>query len=335
MPRFLFFRHAQSDNNAIRKKLDQDWNGSVAHIRPLEARQRRPDPGLTKDGVRQAQNLGRVLPQMCVGRTLVACSPFLRTLLTLEPSLEQLNPRVDVDILCHGLLYELGGCYHMSKTYSGLSQEEIARWISVQKCVHIDGWFHGRTHRESKEEYVLRVQTVVQWIRGFLNSDYETIVFMTHGAFMARVIRSLLSIPDEVWITHANTAYTSLLWDKDQGFLLEGINQKSHIPLELQSGDTPGDGWWPAIYKRETVFHILDDLLQKYPILYEEMKARRSYSCSKEIEERSVFFVHFYHHTLCAWVQYDPHTQTQYEWQHHTDEADEAFYRFVADICSK
>lgn len=335
MPRFLFFRHAQSYNNLVRTKLDQDWNGSIAHIRPLEARQRRPDPGLTEDGLRQSQNLARVLPQMCDGRTLVACSPFLRTLLTLEPSLPQLIHRQDVDVICHGLLYELGGCYHMSKTHSGLGQEDIARWIAVQKYVHIDGWFHGRTHRETKEEYVLRVQVVVQWIRSLLNSDYDTVVFLTHGAFMARVIRSLLSIPDEVWITHANTAYTSLLWDKEQGFLLEGINQKAHIPHDLQSGDTPADGWWPAIYKRETVFHALGSLPKKYPILFEEMKAARTYACSTEIEERSVFFIRFHHHTLCAWVQYDPHNQTQYERQQISGDADEEFDDFVVRGCSK
>ena len=335
MPRFLFFRHAQSQNNANRKALDRDWNGSVPHIRPLEARARLPDPDLTEDGVRQAENLGRVLPKMCIGQTLVACSPFLRTLRTIESSLEVLSVRNDVDVLCHGLLFELGGCYHMDKTYGGLSKEEISQWISVQKYIHIDGWFYGRTHRETKEEYILRVQSVVQWIQGLLDSHYNTIVFMTHGAFMARVIRALLSIPDEIWITHANTAYTSILWDKDQGFLLEGINQKSHIPHESQSGDTPSDGWWPAIYKKKTVFHALDSLPQKYPILYEEIKALCTYSCSREIESRSVFFVHFDHHTLCSWVQYDPIAQTKYEKQHVFGDADTSFDTFVTKSCSK
>ena len=320
MPRFLFFRHAQSHNNAVRKTLDEEWGGSVAHIRPLEARKRQPDPDLTEVGVKQSQLLGTVLPQMCRGKTLVACSPFLRTLRTLEPSLDKLRLRTGIDVLCHGLLFELGGCYHMKQVYAGLSQAEISKWISSQEHVHEQGWFYDYFRRETKSEYVHRVDRVVHWIYELLDSDYETIVFMTHGAFMARVIRAILSIPDDVWITHANTAYTSMLWDKEHGFLLEGINQKSHIPYALQCGDSPADGWWPAIYKRESVFHALDCLPQKHPVLYEEIISTRSYISPKEVDDRSVFFIHFDHHSLCAWVQYDPKTNTTYDLMNKTAE---------------
>lgn len=275
-------------------------------------------------------SLGEVLPNLCRGKTLVACSPFLRTLQTLAPSLAKLNQRADVDVLCHGLLFELGGCYHMKKAYPGLNQIEISKWISKQQCVHEQGWFYGRAQRETKEEYVHRVEKVVEWIHALVESEYETIVFMTHGAFMARVVRALLSIPDEVWITHANTAYTSMLWDKNHGFLLEGINQKSHIPLSLQSGDSPADGWWPAVYKRETVFHALDCVPRKHSKLYKELIEQRQYFCSEEIDERSTFFFHFDHHTLCAWVQYDPVTNTSYDLIQNTVEPKKnAFEDFV------
>ena len=144
MPRFLFFRHAQSQNNEIRKALDKEWEGSVPHIRPLEARKRKPDPDLTELGLKQAQNLGEILPQYCRGRTLIACSPFLRTLRTLE----YCNFREDVDVLCHD--YLSWGCYHMKQTYPGMKPKKYPNGFK-SRFVDEHGWFHGHSARESKK----------------------------------------------------------------------------------------------------------------------------------------------------------------------------------------
>ena len=312
MPRFYLFRHAQSTNNALRRKLDEEWKGAAPYIRPIEARKRVADPTLTEIGVAQAKNLSFFLPNICLGKTLVACSPFQRTIDTLSPTFAQLKSRDDIDLLCHGLLYELGGCYRMDKTYSGMGSEEISTWFPQQEHIGEGGWFFGRKHRENKAELKVRVDAIITWLKNLKTDKYETIILMMHGALMARIIRALLSIPDDFWITHANTAYTSFLWDEQEGFLLESMNQKSHIPFHLQFGDRPEDGWWPAIYKREVVFHSLINIPKDYPYLYSEIQKTRVFPNTAEIDARSMFLLCFEHHRLCAWVQYDARMQKVY-----------------------
>jgi hypothetical protein len=99
---------------------------------------------------------------------------------------------------------------------------------------------------------------------------------------------------------------TSFLWDQQQGFLLEGINKKGHIPGRLLSGDAPKDGWWPAIYHREVAFLSLKSIPTEHRYLFQEVVAARTYTTEQIIDARSVFYMGFYHHTLCAFIQYDP-----------------------------
>ena len=101
MPRFHLIRHAQSQNNTLRLDLGEEYNNSARHIRPLDARKRHPDPSITKLGEEQAAHLRSVLNSLCVGKTLVVCSPFIRAIQTIAPSLAWLRSELRVVLLCH------------------------------------------------------------------------------------------------------------------------------------------------------------------------------------------------------------------------------------------
>ena len=118
---------------------------------------------------------------------------------------------------------------------------------------------------------------------------------------------AILSIPEHVWITHV-PSISSYCGIENMVFT-EGINQKSHIPYELQCRSAE-DGWWPAIYKRENVFHVLDSVPQNHPYLYRELKIYDLFLFPRWTS--AVYFFHFQHHTLCGWVQCDLDTSTKY-----------------------
>jgi hypothetical protein len=195
----------------------------------------------------------------------------------------------------------------MGNALSGLSADEISDYFPIQRHISREGWFGSRTHRETLIGLQERVSVVYEWLLELRDlQEYDTVIMITHGAFMARLIRKVLSIPSENWITHANIAMTSFLWDKEKGLLLEGINRTAHIPVALHTGDSPKDGWWPAIYHREVVFLSLREIPTVYVYLYKEILDARPDRTEENIDERSIFFCGFFHHTLCGFVQYDP-----------------------------
>lgn len=302
MPRFLFFRHAQSINNVLHKRLKLEISSDMG-IRPLEARERGPDPELSLMGIQQAMALADNMHRFCEGKTLVVSSPFRRTLDTLAASLEFLQQRPSTDIMCHGQIYEIGGCFHMNKSYAGFGKKEIEKYCTEMIDIDEAGWFSQRKTRESYTELQKRIEKVYDWCVQLRDeAKYDTIILFTHGAFQARLIRRIIQMSEDVWICHANTGYTSLLWDKEKGCLLEGINKTDHIPEELRTGDSVLDGWWPAISQRGYSVLAVPNVPSKHQYLHEEITSIRGVGKN---DEESTFFCVFQKDELCGFVEYN------------------------------
>ena len=140
---------------------------------------------------------------------------------------------------------------------------------------------------ERVKKYILRVQSVVQWIRELWITPTRPLSSW-RTVLLTRVIRLILSIPEEV--DHMRIQHTPpCCKDKNQGFLLEGINQKSHIPHDLQSGDTQADGWWPAIYKKEKVFMFLIPTTEVSDLVWGN-EDHMNYSCAQDVNEKCIFY---------------------------------------------
>lgn len=301
MPRFLFFRHAQSMNNVLHKQLKKDLCTEQS-IRPLEARARVPDPELSPIGRQQAVSLANHMLQFCAGKTLLVSSPFQRALDTMAPSLEVVRQRSDISVLCHGQIYEIGGCFHMKKAHPGLGKRDIASYCTEMIDIDDEGWFARRESRENYEELQERIERVYEWCVHLRDEEkYDTIILITHGAFQARLIRRIGHMSEEAWICHANTGYTSLLWDKQKGLLVEGINKTEHIPAELRTGDSVWDGWWPAVSHRGNSVLAVLHVPSQHPYLYQEIQKIYGEGTA---DEESIFFCAFQRDTLCGFVRY-------------------------------
>jgi len=272
MPQFHLIRHAQSANNVIHQKLSFEYQQDRGKIRPIEARMRHHDPALSACGYKQAENLKNTLPTLIDEHSLIICSPMKRALETLIPSLATCRQK-GATIICHGLIYELGGCYHMQNTFPGITKDELL--LHFDSCVSVPeaGWYANHQHRETKEELGIRLLSVATWLtKKMQENQYRNIVLITHGAFMARLLRHIVQMPHDIWISHANTGITSFLWDKKDGMLLRNINNTQHIPTELRTGDSLQDGWWPAVSKRDFVIHTLHHLEKDHQVLFQEIQ---------------------------------------------------------------
>lgn len=301
MPQFHVIRHAQSNNNALQLQLAKAYNHQSRYIRPIIYRNRHHDAALTDIGYKQAEHLIAPLLTLCRGKTLIAVSPMLRAIQTIKPSLAHVLKK-DISLVCHGLLYEVGGCYHLKEARPGLSRDEIAKFFPEQLHIPKDGWFAQRTERETRVELAERVNEVVLWLESLVAAEtFDTVILISHGAFMARLLRKILSMPEDIWLCHANTGLSSFRWDKRQGFLLQSINSTAHIAPELQTGASQADGWWPAVYKKEYAMMSFEDVPHRYPQLYTEICG---YVQKDAEDSQKIYFCAFHHTELLGLISY-------------------------------
>ncbi|MEC7988168.1 MAG: GNAT family N-acetyltransferase [Myxococcota bacterium] len=312
MTQFYMIRHAQSENNTLHLSLSLQYQQNYRHVRPIEARRRHQDAKLSDLGERQAAALSQYLPKLVKGKTVLVCSPMQRAIDTIVPSLPHLN---DVDLWCHGKLYEVGGCYKLDRAYPGLTPIELRTYFSRLVRIPDRGWYSEHHAQETPMDLHDRVEQMYRWMQEMRDSEYETVIVVSHGAFMAQLISRILET-ELILIAHANTGMTQFLWDSQKGFLLQGVNDCRHIPHGLRSGDSLSDGWWPTHKKWDVYVARFASFPQNYPALYREtLQLREEFLLPKEgltvsdyreSDARSVHFAAFLKSALLGFVQYDP-----------------------------
>jgi len=176
-PCLLLIRHAQSENNALGDAL------------------RVPDPNITSIGVAQSRKLAGAVKKL--SPSVLYCSPFLRSLETTRPIVEQtgLIPIVRQDI------YEQGGCHSGYQPGKRIAQRGMGRVALATKYVgwqlderiHVDGWY-DRADYETQEEARHRAQQVKEWYESEprTHSLKDRAAMVIHADFKMRLLEAFL-----------------------------------------------------------------------------------------------------------------------------------------------
>ncbi|XZE22059.1 histidine phosphatase family protein [Pirellulaceae bacterium SH449] len=211
----FLIRHAQSENNA-----------------KAEA-ERVPDPAITQLGAEQAERLVPCLHR--IEPDIVYCSPFLRTIQTLQPAAKSagLTP------IIHPEIFEQGGCYsgHLvgqRKPSPGMSRDEIAElcpdW-SIHPDVSEQGW-NRMTAYETITEARVRARRVRSWYESETEMhNARRVAMMIHADFKLRMLEAFLGIDDlEPYLTEPYN--TSITWIVRTGgsWQLRLWNDHHHLP---------------------------------------------------------------------------------------------------------
>lgn len=245
MPRVRFVRHAQSENNLSGAELRaQEWD-SAAQMHAAVERARKPDPPLSALGEAQVSHLAVRLAELAARpSTLLVTSPMRRAIATALPiaaaaGLEQ--------ITCEGELYEVGGSHYCGRAHKSATAAELEAEFPL-RCQNVsdEGWYAGHTHAETDAEARARVTRLSAWAEATLaGGAYEDLIIVAHGDLLSRWLRRWLGVPwdRDLAIVHGNTGITSLAWDARRGLQLRGLNDVSHLPEELRTGDQ-AEFWW-------------------------------------------------------------------------------------------
>lgn len=176
-PCLLLIRHAQSENNAL---------GDAFRV---------PDPNITSIGVAQSSKLAGAVKKL--SPSVLYCSPFLRSLETTRPIVEQtgLTPIVRQDI------YEQGGCHSGYQPGKRIAQRGMGRVALATKYVgwqlderiNVDGWYN-RADYETQEEARHRAQQVKQWYESEprTHSLKDRVAMVIHADFKMRLLEAFL-----------------------------------------------------------------------------------------------------------------------------------------------
>ncbi|GAB5360337.1 hypothetical protein AAMO2058_000618800 [Amorphochlora amoebiformis] len=193
--RVLLIRHAESVNNALYRDLAaeaklQDWDD-----------ERHADPPLTDLGWRQAEDLALRLRQnpdlYGFGGEIrdvdkLYTSPMLRAMQT-TVALRTLKAPIEI----WADLHETGGIFHKNhRTLRGITEYDIQKDFTGFEVrdyeVSKTGWWKGGV--ETYEEMTIRAEkTKLRLFRmaADLQGDDYTIALVSHGSFLATLIRSL------------------------------------------------------------------------------------------------------------------------------------------------
>ena len=211
----FLIRHAQSENNA------------------RDESERIPDPGLTELGRQQADCL--VPSFQRIQPSVIYCSPFLRTILTLKPSLDAGGVRPHI----HPEIYEQGGCYagHLigqRVPRPGMSRRQLSElcpdWV-IHPEITDSGWNRLRQY-ESLAEARERAKKIRFWFES-AGSEHARgpVAMMIHADFKIRLLEAFLGIPN-LEPTFSEPYNTSITWLVREGNLwrLRLWNDHSHLP---------------------------------------------------------------------------------------------------------
>jgi 2,3-bisphosphoglycerate-dependent phosphoglycerate mutase len=176
-PCLLLIRHAQSENNAL---------GDAFRV---------PDPNITSIGVAQSRKLAGAVKKL--SPSVLYCSPFLRSLETTRPIVEQtgLTPIVRQDI------YEQGGCHSGYQPGKRIAQRGMGRVALATKYVgwqlderiNVDGWY-DRADYETQEEARRRAHHVKEWYESETrtHSLKDRVAMVIHADFKMRLLEAFL-----------------------------------------------------------------------------------------------------------------------------------------------
>lgn len=211
----ILIRHAQSENNA------------------KDEAERVPDPGITQLGREQAEHLVPCLHRM--EPDLVYCSPFLRTIQTLQPAAQSIGLKP----IIHPDIYEQGGCYagHLigqREPRPGMSRKEIAE-LCPGWAIHPDlsdaGW-----NRLTEYERIDRARERAARVRHWYEDESERhsqrkVAMMIHADFKLRMLEAFLGIED-LDPYFADPFNTSITWlvRKNGTWRLRLWNDHNHLP---------------------------------------------------------------------------------------------------------
>ena len=316
MPRIHFVRHAQSENNLSSARIRGESWDNPARMQSEVERARKPDPTLSEVGFEQCTHLAARLEDLARSpRTLLISSPTRRALLTTLPlaraaQLERFE--------CRGDLYEVGGCYYCGRAVASATAAQLEAEFPVRcESLPAQGWFAGHVQTEGDDEARARVDRAIAWIETLLaGGAYDDLILVVHGDLMSRWLRRWLGVPwaRDLAFVHGNTGITQLAWDARRGLQLRALNDESHLPVELRTGDDT-EAWWR---------YALPDLeLRRYQgwgalpgVLADEVGALRATQLLApegktlagcvESDARSLHVVAWAQGALAGYVQYDP-----------------------------
>jgi broad specificity phosphatase PhoE len=208
-------RHAQSANNANMPE------------------ERVPDAPLTRTGVRQGAFLAHWAKSAGITRLLT--SPMHRTLHTTQFIKEStgLLPSVWVEI------HEQGGCISgiSADTYEGqpgMSAAEILeRFPGYRLPLEIDdqGWWKSRPYERPAETEV-RADEVAQRFKEEFGNTNETVLCVTHGAFLQFLIGAFIRHPQLAfnWVGTVYNTSVSHVQITGEDVSVITLNGVSHLP---------------------------------------------------------------------------------------------------------
>lgn len=211
-------RHAQSHNNA------------------QPDAQRVSDPAITKLGQLQAAKLASRVKDEFSNDTLdgVLCSPFLRTLQTIQPAVQELpiKPRIWTQ------LFEAGGCYDghepgRLKAKSGMTRSEIAAKFpefSIPEDIDEKGWYRSKGFEQWHEASLRAKQQAARLVDEHFGHR-KSVLCMIHGDLIALLLSHFHPgnpVLSETNVT--NTSITALRFDqRDAPPVVLSHNDTSHL----------------------------------------------------------------------------------------------------------
>eukprot|EP00397_Hematodinium_sp_SG-2012_P047066 GEMP01053386.1.p1 GENE.GEMP01053386.1~~GEMP01053386.1.p1 ORF type:complete len:306 (+),score=54.16 GEMP01053386.1:127-1044(+) len=280
--RYVYFvRHAESANNAAKKDdrraEDPADTPSEPSRKKLKVSERVPDPCVTARGTVQASVTGRLLERLNVGQVWSsAMTRCLETTKHLAAGLRDVPIKIIVD------LHEEGGLFagpralrgENSPAVFGLTQSEIRQFFPDSTKVLFEptattknstessglsestnangGWWKGgfedREHLERRLEAV--TDKIFDEVRNPTADPDTSVVIVTHGLFLDRLVKHLLRIPFDapVFVLSENSSCSCLEIEctvGNKGFDGTKIavmyhNRVQTIPAQFRTGHSCG-----------------------------------------------------------------------------------------------
>jgi len=218
----VLIRHGESLNNIIYDEIRARFGADVKAevVEDEEGKMRRPDPGLSDRGMKQAQRLGQFfgagfdkalnpIEGARLGRVQgsrqpsegekkhgasvvpwqVWTSPMQRALVTTREMIRAMGQQ-EVVVRVHPELYESGGCYEHGCGLPGATKSEILSEFPEFVCEPgmDEGWYHGRPSMETNDEFMTRMDRVAAWLR----AQQQHVVLVIHGNLISGLINRLV-----------------------------------------------------------------------------------------------------------------------------------------------
>jgi len=224
--RFLLVRHGESANRGSTSKC--------------------PDPALSPKGQRQAEALadrlaGEMQKVAAVGDLQIWCSPMLRCLQTIKPTMDVLD-LPQSKCICHGACYE-HGCAGLS--FEGTPAAKIEEQFPNFQFMGFNSqslWdYSGSNDKETSEECIARAWRIVEWLRPKLKeamncgTSSPVVILVLHQTLGDLLLQLLLHGTSNGW-TYGDPVYklknasvTELSFQPDGKVICKEHNSDYHV----------------------------------------------------------------------------------------------------------